>query len=168
MVVVLRGRYMPVVTALTPLQHLKFWARVVRGTDAQCWTWFGALGSHGYGVFSLGKFNLQNAHRVAWRALRGPLPEGLSIDHLCRNRRCVNPSHMELVTNVENVMRGESFSAVNARKTHCQRGHLLAGDNLESMKNGARSCRICHNETHRIAVKKRRARKSGIGIICLW
>lgn len=82
-------------------------------------------------------------HRIAWLEQRGPIPKHLVIDHLCKNRQCVNVEHMELVSNAENVMRGDGPCAQNARKTHCIHGHPFSGANLYVLKDGRRRCRIC-------------------------
>ena len=115
----------------------RFWARVEK--TPTCWNWTGSLGSGGYGQVQLKSMN-HRAHRVAWEWLRGPIPEDRQIDHLCRNRRCVNVAHMELVTLRENVLRGVGLSAQNARKTHCPLGHPLS---TERRKHGSRFCRPC-------------------------
>ena len=83
------------------------------------------------------------AHVVSYVAHKGLIPKGLVLDHTCRVRNCVNPDHLEAVTNRENILRGTGFSARNARKTHCIRGHELAGDNLYLKENGHRHCRQC-------------------------
>lgn len=85
------------------------------------------------------------AHRAAYEAFVGPIPKGLTIDHLCRNTRCVNPSHLEPTTIKENVMRGMAVSAINSRKTTCKRGHPLSGSNLYLSSKGYRTCATCHN-----------------------
>jgi hypothetical protein len=95
-------------------------------------------------------------HRIAYEVAYGPIPEGLTIDHLCRNRRCVNAEHLEAVTGKENTLRGEAISAINIRKTHCVHGHEFTEENTyraPSMPN-ERVCRIC-----RAAYKKRTRRK---------
>lgn len=73
----------------------------------------------------------------------------MTIDHLCRNRACFNPDHLEQVTNQTNILRGEGATATNARKTHCIRGHELVGTNLIASRTNGRSCRICRNERRR-------------------
>lgn len=83
------------------------------------------------------------AHVVSYVAHRGQIPDGLVLDHLCRVRNCVNPAHLEPVTNRENILRGDSPSAQNARKTRCIRGHELSGENLYQKPDGNRQCREC-------------------------
>jgi hypothetical protein len=102
------------------------------------------LGSKGYGCFFLGRS--VNAHRVSYEWEKGPIPDGMQPDHLCRVKRCVRPSHLEAVSPRENLMRGDTLAAANILKTHCPQGHPYAGNNLKFDENrGIRSCRICCN-----------------------
>src|SRR2546427_313621 len=89
-----------------------------------CHEWRGALVGDGYGQFSIGRKRIP-AHRFAYESSKGPIPKGLTIDHLCRNLRCVNPLHLEAVTLKENILRGTSFSAKRAKQTQCKHGHTL-------------------------------------------
>jgi hypothetical protein len=109
--------------------------------DNGCWRWMGALDTHGYGQLRV-DYVLVGAHRASYEAFVGPIPAGLVIDHLCRVRDCVNPGHMEPVTNLVNILRGEGFSARNARKTHCKRNHPLSADNVYPNHPG-RACITC-------------------------
>jgi hypothetical protein len=102
-------------------QQIRFWNKVDQSEE--CWIWKGTKQIGGYGVFKIHGKSMQRAHRLAYAWLRGPIPDGLTLDHLCRVTACVNPEHLEPVEMVENVMRGGSIPAVNARKTHCKRGH---------------------------------------------
>lgn len=127
-----------------------------------CVVWTGGLQSKGYGAFRFRR-RLRYAHRVAYVASRGPIPRGLVVDHLCRNRACVNPAHMELVTSVENVMRGVSIPAVNARKDTCVRGHSDWSVRSSGPFAGRRRwCRACSREDcrarrHALASSARRS-----------
>lgn len=104
-----------------------------------CWPWPGSHDHRGYGRVSLGRFRKVMAHRLAYELAVGPIPDGMELDHLCRNKRCVNPAHLEPVTHIENVRR--SAAAENAAKTHCVRGHLLADHAY--LYRGRRVCRPC-------------------------
>lgn len=119
----------------------RFWQRVQKLSNG-CWEWSGKLTPKGYGKCQFRNKELY-AHRVSYTWERGEIPSGMVIDHLCRNKKCVNPNHLEVVTNVENVLRGESLFAQKKRQTHCVHGHLLAGKNLIIYKNGTRHCRTC-------------------------
>jgi hypothetical protein len=137
----------------------RFWDRVDK--TPTCWVWTGGVmsGRHQYGRVHVGAAKYRPAHRVAYEMLVGPIPEGLDLDHLCRNRVCVNPAHLEPVTNHENILRGTGPTAINARKTHCKRGHPLNGDNLVALRNSnERKCRICHRARVAAYDRKRRAK----------
>lgn len=143
----------------------RFWPKVQK-TDT-CWLWTAAKNSSGYGTFSGdrqpdGTKPRLYAHRWAYETLRGPIPDGLHLDHLCRVRNCVRPDHLEPVTNRVNILRGTSFSARNAKKTHCPRGHELAGENLvaAALRRGDRNCKTCAQERERIRCLTRTRRKT--------
>ena len=121
----------------------RFWRKVDKSGD--CWVWRGPLNAYGYGNFHI-EGKTHQSHRLSYESLRGPIPDGFEIDHLCRNRRCINPDHLEPVTPYVNNMRSFSFAAVNARKTHCPKGHPLDGDNLYRHPNGGRMCRTCRRD----------------------
>jgi HNH endonuclease len=109
----------------------------------ECWEWGHQRVPAGYGYVHLGPKNIQ-VHRVAYEAEKGAIPPGLHIDHLCRNRACCNPGHMEAVPHRVNVLRGVSPSATEARQTHCKRGHEFTPENTyyRKDKTGTRVGRI--------------------------
>lgn len=116
-------------------------------TGDGCWLWTGWVDGAGYARFTVnGKRWL--AHRWSYQHHRGPIPQGLVIDHLCRTPSCVNPSHLEAVPQRENVHRGTGTPAVNLRKTHCLRGHAFTPANTYvNPRTGARRCRQCRRVT---------------------
>ena len=122
-----------------PTTEERFWSHVEK-TDG-CWLWTGAVGTGGYANFWDGE-NHVSGHRYAYRMFKGPIPEGLSLDHLCGVRRCVNPDHLEAVTMQENILRSGGPAALNAAKTHCPQGHPYDEENTYFTKDG-RACRIC-------------------------
>lgn len=119
-----------------------------------CWTWTAFIRPEGYGHMRVGK-DVILAHRLAYELYVGPVPDGLTLDHLCRNRRCVNPAHLEPVTGSENTKRGIKYLST---LTSCKRGHPFDEANTH-MYNGSRICKTCAYEK----VKRRRlAARSGI------
>lgn len=109
-----------------------------------CLEWRGGHFGNGYGSYSV--LGVQHvAHVYAYESVKGAVPDGLELDHLCRNRNCVNPYHLEAVTHRLNTLRGVGPVAENAKKTHCPKGHAYEGDNIK-MDAGSRKCRTCVNE----------------------
>lgn len=149
----------------------RFWPKVDRssGPDA-CWNWIACLRKDGYGqignvgtgtggvkrLIVEGMPRVPRAHRVAYELVRGPIPDGLTIDHLCRNRGCVNPYHLEAVTGSVNTLRGTAPSALNAAKTHCYQGHEFTDANTRIETNGSRTCKTCRNAYMRDWKKRNR------------
>ena len=125
---------------------------------ADCWQWTGVTTRLGYGSVSVDGIT-KSAHRVVYEALVGPVPPECGLDHLCRNRSCVNPDHLEPTTHRENVLRGEGIAAKNARKTHCIVGHPFTGDNLIIRGNG-RQCRECGRKRSREYMRALRKNKT--------
>jgi hypothetical protein len=143
---------------VAPLPHSagageRFWHRVDKAGPVPnerprlgpCWLWLGGLTSDGYGLFRPKKGQQASAHRFAWSALGLPLIQGLTLDHLCRRRDCVRPSHLEQVTHAENIARSNSICTANGAKTHCKDGHLFDECNTLTPRRGARGCRTCYN-----------------------
>lgn len=136
---------------LDPVASANFWRRVTKTGDNGCWLWTGERKPDGYGrcrfYHNSPDHERYYVHRYAYLQLVGPIPEGLVIDHLCRVHNCVNPAHMEPVTNAENIKRGlwESAggAAINRTKTQCPRGHPYSGSNLIIERAGSRRCRTC-------------------------
>lgn len=134
-------------------------------TASGCWEWQSTKTPDGYGKIVVAWKKRQPvrrfAHRIAYQLKVGAIPEGYDIDHLCRNRSCVNPAHLEPVTRKENVKRGNVPALMKAKaqnQTHCKRGHLLAGDNLvsERKEKGLRLCKICRTNWKRENYRKNR------------
>lgn len=157
------------VPLLTETQITRFWSRVSKRGD-DCWEWIGGRLSSGYGYFAIDHYNYM-AHRVAYELLVAPIPAGLVIDHLCRNRSCVNPLHMEPVTDRENVLRGNALSNTNRAKTHCKAGHEFTSENtiLGKGRFGTyRVCRRCRREYQRHERSRQRANSDQIHTDAAW
>lgn len=118
----------------------RFESRVQKGDG--CWEWQGNKDHYGYGAFSLDGKHVK-AHRVAYELYQAPIPTGLALDHLCENKACVNPAHLEPKLNADNVRR--HF----AKQTHCKQGHELTPENTYNYRR--RNCRAC-------ALNRRKAR----------
>lgn len=126
----------------------------VANTDEKgCWSWVGGKDHKGYGSFQLRAKRAVRAHRFIYEQLIGPIAEGLQLDHLCRNRACCNPAHLEPVTLQENVSRGLTgkVNHMNAVKTHCPRGHAYSVENTYVRPGGGtRCCKACRRKVNQI------------------
>lgn len=136
---------------------VRFWSKVNK-TDG-CWLWTGATDGDGrYGAFQY-EGRVQRAHRVAYMLTVGPIPDGMTLDHLCRTTLCVRPDHLDPVTHRTNVLRGEAPSAANALKTHCPKGHAYDEANTYIQATGGRMCKTCAREKGAAAQRRYRERK---------
>ena len=125
----------------------RFLKKIKTGDKKDCWLWISGKTHHGYGVFWINR-KLVRAHRFSYELFNNKrIPDSLTIDHLCKNTSCVNPNHLEAVTMKENVLRGDSPTSKNFRKTHCINGHELSFENIYLLKNKEgcqhRQCKIC-------------------------
>ncbi len=137
---------------ITERVKFNFLQKITRKEDDECWEWCGRYDKNGYG-----KLGLKWAHRISYVVFVGEIPDGLEyqIDHLCKNRKCVNPKHLELVSQYENNMRSNSITAKEKRQTHCLRGHELSDENIYANRGNKRQCKQCH----RIRAKENYRRK---------
>lgn len=151
---------MPNPRRFTPVMD-RLMRRVVResapvdGLD-ECWVWTGAVNNAGYGQIGVGSKvdgtnRMRSVHRIVYENRVGPIDEGLVLDHMCRRPRCVNPEHLEPVTQRVNNHRG----ATNAAKTHCSQGHPYNGDNLYYCPPDRRRCRACDRARNRARRERR-------------
>lgn len=131
----------------------RFWSRVQK--SYWCWQWTGAgvRTKNGYGRIMVNG-RLIGAHQYSYELLVGPIPKGLTIDHLCRNRGCVNPEHLEPVTHRINILRGDSISAKHAKKTHCIHGHPFDSVNTYYRLTGGRTCKTCRTQRERLRLMR--------------
>lgn len=118
----------------------RFWQKVDLDWKTGCWNWVGSKNKDGYGNLSINGKNV-TSHRFSYELFKSKISKGLTIDHICRNTSCCNPNHLEIVTIKDNILRGTSFAASNARKTHCPQGHEYTKENTYTTE--GRRCRIC-------------------------
>ena len=137
----------------------RFWSKVEVAPIEECWNWLASLNNSGYGQFAIDN-RPHRAHRIAWEELRGEIPAGLVMDHLCRNRACVNPWHLEPVTHAVNIARGSGAAKAgqfSLAKTHCPSKHPYDETNTRLDRNGHRRCRICERTQSLAGYYKRKA-----------
>lgn len=132
-----------------PITVAKFWRKVgkdrgpVHPTLGRCWLWTGIIDAYGYGLFPHRGRNLRS-HRVAFTLVKGQIPTGTEPDHLCRNRACPNPDHLEAVPHQVNLRRSPiTLATIHASRTTCPQGHPYAGSNLYINSRGSRACKAC-------------------------
>lgn len=142
----------------------RFWPKVDRRSDDECWEWQGWRLPRGYGHFGKGgrEGGTMLTHRFAYELANGPIPAGMTIDHICNNPPCVNVRHLQAVSQKVNNNRSDTVRfKVNAAKTHCPKGHEYTPENTYQRlrKDGgySRQCRACTNEAVRRGKAKRRA-----------
>jgi hypothetical protein len=122
-----------------------------RGYATECWVWKSTMGANGYGRFQITRkpfIKESIAHRASYMIFKGPIPEGMDIDHVCRNRDCVNPGHLRILSHRENVLSGRTFAANNRAKTHCPSGHEYSTENTYLFR-GMRMCKECRRAIKR-------------------
>lgn len=148
--------------------EVRFWRKVDKTGD--CWIWTAALNgpdkAHGYGqAYFRGK--VRGAHRIAYELTVGPIPEGMHLDHLCRNPRCVNPAHLEPVPPRTNILRGMSPAAIHATANTCVNGHEFTEENTRRNAKGGRACRACDRAAyHAKKLTKVKPIKNGECLVC--
>lgn len=141
---------------MTKKEVLQFERGLPENLGDGCWLWTGTLRRGGYGAFHF-RGNTRPASRIAVLWSGREIPYGHHVDHLCRTPQCVNPSHLEVVTPGVNSLRGNTFCAINAAKTHCVNGHALTAENLSSYSHkGWRYCKACSRER----MQRRRAERA--------
>lgn len=146
-----------------PRSVIDRFAEKIALTDSGCVEWIAGANENGYGVFFISKTPRRKsvkAHRWSYEHHVGAIPDTLVLDHLCRNPACVNPEHLEPVSQAENIMRGASPSAIHAALTHCPSGHPYSGPNLYVDPSGSRHCRECKRARDR---RYWHARKDQVG-----
>jgi hypothetical protein len=135
----------------------KLMSQMKKIESSGCWEWLGPKNSiTGYGTLSISRFGgvVRHVHRVAYTVFVGDIPVGLQIDHMCKNRICFNPSHLEIKTAKLNNLRSDSPSAKNAVKTHCCRGHKFTKENTNMLPGGRRQCKECRRLLDRLYYTK--------------
>ena len=126
---------------------------------AGCWLWTGHMSEAGYGIIQAN--GTRRAHRVSYEFFRGPIPAGRQLDHLCRVRNCINPEHLEVVTQQENINRGNGFAVINKNKRHCVHGHEFTPENTIKQTSRGKTYRACRECRRLLQAARRLAKRSG-------
>ena len=134
-------------------------------SEGSCWDWLGTINEYGYPKISI-ENHPRRAHRISYEAFIGPIPKGLDLDHLCRNRKCINPKHLEPVTRKENLNRspitfwrgGQTTAKIKKSRTHCKHGHEWSEENTYIHTYGWRVCRECKKIQERKSYYARKAK----------
>lgn len=143
---------MPKVALTVPAKFIKF---AVLAERDKCWSWKGYISDGGYALIRCSRFNIR-AHRFAYESYIGAIPEGLVLDHECRNRACVNPWHLKPMTRVQNILIGINILGIST-KLYCKNRHYLSPENCYFDKDGHRTCKECHSQRQK---DRNRQRKS--------
>lgn len=132
-------------------KHSRFLSKIRVNLQTECWEWTATLNSEGYGMYFIENNVVRSAHRISYDIFKGLECMGLVIDHICRNRKCVNPDHLREVSNaINNLENSQGPSAINALKTHCKYGHEYTPENTRKVLNrkghkNNRACQKCYN-----------------------
>lgn len=139
------------------------WLRLIDQSDDGCWLWPGRRDTGGYGVIDTGGTSLK-AHRVTYEAWVGPIPPGYTLDHRCKVRHCVRPAHLQPMPLAQNILLGDGYSGLNARKTRCIRGHEFTSENTITYPSAPRTrrCRACTRSARRAARHSTTAPSGGL------
>lgn len=153
------------------VERTKEWCleRIQVDPDSGCWLWTGHLSSAGYGrtcIWRDGAWRTTGAYRVTYELWVGPIPAGLTIDHQCRVRRCVNPSHLKPMTQRENCLApgSQSLGKLNSLKTHCPKGHPYTPENTLKQRSRTRICKQCRRDKDELSSRMRIAIRAGWGV----
>lgn len=132
----------------------RFFEKLYIEQNTGCWIWTAQKNKFGYSLFRGFKSISQSGHIFSYKFFKGGIPEGLELDHLCKNRSCVNPNHLEPVTHFINLERANHWSIKNKNKTHCIRGHEFNQENTYLL-NGLRRCRVCKKLSRKRTITSR-------------
>lgn len=138
--------------------EMRWWSKVI--PTGGCWEWTGNIKPNGYGYMKVGRAS-RYAHRLAYEHFVGPIPEAMTVDHLCFNKSCVNVAHMEVVSNGENARRGK---VMKKPRTHCRYGHELTPDNITD-RHGCRTCAKCAERWDRDRLDRDWERRRLFGVL---